>query len=398
MSFIIIGGLSNLVKLHNIAPREQNGRDTLARYKVQTRAAGLASLEILENKEVDQIFCDWHDDFVIRKIVNGKTYYHFVQVKTKEQRSAQWSLTDLFGVTNKKLKNEDDLIVDKITDSFSGKLLIHTVNFKESCDKVIFLTNIQVKGEVYNLLDALENEDFSHKTLSKLLNHFSECFCDDDVYSNDEIKSLISKLVIDCGVDYLNVEGRGFHSLAREKIFQYSEIDLQYSEANEIINSLLLLVENKTMGILSNPITEEKLEQLAGIGIDDLLSILSLSKTAFENLKEGGDINALKSVSIIQRLLQRSEAPIGAIEYAAKCKVEWDVWYRDNRHIIPEFDLFTLDSVLAKSIKNPLIITFGDLQQSVAEVDSKFKGLDIFVGLNRNIILGGLFSVIVRSQ
>jgi len=396
---MIKGGLNSLVKLHNIAPREQNGRDTLARYKVQTRAAGLASLEILENKEVDQIFCDWHDDFVIRKIVNGKTYYHFIQVKTKEQRSAQWSLNDLFGVTNKKLKNEDNLIVDKITESFSGKLLIHTVNFKESCEKVIFLTNIQVKEEVYNLLNALDNDDFSHKTLSKLLKHFSECFCgDDDVYSNDEIKSLISKLVIDCGVDYLNVEGRGFDSLAREKIFQYSEIDLQYAEAKEIINSLLLLVESKTMGILSNPITEEKLEQLAGIGIDDLLSILSLSKTAFESLKEGGDINALKNVSIIQRLLQRSEVPIDAIEYAAKCKVEWDVWYRDNRHTIPEFDLITLDSELAKSIKNPLVITFEDLQQSVAVVDRKFKGLDIFAGLNRNIILGGLFSVIVRSQ
>ncbi|KXO09467.1 hypothetical protein AKG98_1056 [Moritella sp. JT01] len=388
-----------MVKLHDVAPREQNGRDTLSRYKVQTRAAGLASLEILNNKEVDRVFCDWHDDFVIRKVINGKTYYHFIQVKTKDKRNAQWSLIELFGVNNRNKKEEIDVVVNKITDSFSGKLLIHTVNFKDSCEKVVFLTNIHLKDEVYTLLEALDESDFSNKTLDKLLEHFPQCFCDDEqVYSTDEIKSLISKLVIESGVDYLNVEGRGFDSLARETIHQYSEIDLKNVEAKEIINSLLLLIESKSMGILSNAINEEQLDRLAGVGIEDLLGILSLSKTAFQSLKDGGDINALKNVSIIQRLLERSEVPIGAIEYAAKCKAEWDCWYRDNRHILPDFDLMTLNSALVKSIKNHHIITFDELQESVNDVALKFKGVDIFIGLSRNIILGGLFSVIVRSQ
>ena len=58
---------------YSTKPREQVGRDTFLRYRAQIRAAALAALEILEGGEVDRIFCDYHDDFVIGKKVSGKS-------------------------------------------------------------------------------------------------------------------------------------------------------------------------------------------------------------------------------------------------------------------------------------------------------------------------------------
>ncbi len=91
-----------MVKLHEVDPREQDGRDTLSRYKAQTRAASLASLEILENNTVDRVFCDWHDDFVVRKVIDGKTHYHFFQVKTKKRQHLDAVKNIFIAHTNRK--------------------------------------------------------------------------------------------------------------------------------------------------------------------------------------------------------------------------------------------------------------------------------------------------------
>jgi len=76
-----------MAELHQIQPREQSGRDTFARYRAQVRAAGIACLYILERKEIDSVYCDYHDDFVIRKTVNGEVKYLFFQVKTKDKQN-----------------------------------------------------------------------------------------------------------------------------------------------------------------------------------------------------------------------------------------------------------------------------------------------------------------------
>lgn len=387
-----------MVKLHEVDPREQDGRDTLSRYKAQTRAASLASLEILENNTVDRVFCDWHDDFVVRKIIDGKTYYHFFQVKTKKKRNAQWSLIDIFGINNKK-KPED--IVDRITDSFAGKLLIHTVNFSASCEKVIFLTNIHVKDEVEDLLEALDEEDFTNKTLAALVEHFNNCFSDGtQLYKEHEVKSLISKFGIDPGVEYLKVEGAIFESIAREKIFQYSEIDLQYMEAREIIDNLMALVESKSVGVLPKSLDEKTLDELAGVGIDELLEVLSLSKIGYDMLTSGGDTKALKSLSILQRILKKTDTPKQLIDYAAKCKTEWDIWYRKYRHDVPDFNLMMLESKLSDAVKQRIVTGFGftELKEDVERIFSDLKKEKCFTALSEEIVLGGLFSVMVRSQ
>lgn len=45
-------------------PREVVGRNTISRFRMQFQAAAYAALEILSGKEVDRVYCDYHDGFV----------------------------------------------------------------------------------------------------------------------------------------------------------------------------------------------------------------------------------------------------------------------------------------------------------------------------------------------
>ena len=85
-----------------MTPRETSGRDTIARYQAQFRAAAYECLSILTRKTIDRVYCDYHDDYVSREPNGDKRLYHFFQVKTKGKRNHQWNRLDLFGIPKKK--------------------------------------------------------------------------------------------------------------------------------------------------------------------------------------------------------------------------------------------------------------------------------------------------------
>lgn len=94
-------GAKGAALLHEVAPREVVGRDTIARFQAQFRAAAIECLAIL-TQTVDRVYCDYHDDFVSRRTVDGVVNYRFFQVKTHGKRNHQWSRLDLFGMPKRK--------------------------------------------------------------------------------------------------------------------------------------------------------------------------------------------------------------------------------------------------------------------------------------------------------
>ncbi len=50
--------------LHEVSPRENSGRDTIARYQSQFRAAAYESLSLLEDDVLDRVYCDYQDDYI----------------------------------------------------------------------------------------------------------------------------------------------------------------------------------------------------------------------------------------------------------------------------------------------------------------------------------------------
>lgn len=383
------------------APREQIGRDTFGRYKAQVRSAALATLSILEGKEIDRVYCDLHDDFVIRKQDSNGYSYLFCQVKTKGKPNHRWTLSEVFGL-NSKASDQNKQNTKDIKDSFVGKLLLHTVVFDKSCNCVIFQTNIHNDDNIIQLLDDINSGKFANKFNKVLIERFNSCYEKElnRKLSEDEIKGNLSKLVFETDVQHLKQNNTNLEPLAREKIYEFSEVDLGIAELKEILLKLLDLVERKSSGIIQN-LTQESIEKFSGISIDDLLPILSISKDAYRILIDGGDKKAIKSASIIQRSLTKSGAGSQEVEYCSRCKTMWDFWLRNNRHILTEFDLNAITQqvklILEESKNNSQSIKISSLKKPIQNLIEEFKKEGLLYDLNEDLILGGIFSELVKG-
>jgi Cap4 dsDNA endonuclease len=381
--------------LTEVAPRETSGRDTIARYQAQFRAAAYQCLSILNGKTIDRVYCDYHDDFVTRVVVNDRRLYHFYQVKTKEKRNHQWKRLDIFGMPKKK-----KIDPSKVVESFAGKLILHTVRFKNSCGNVVFLTNIQLDDEMEGVAAALEAGDFANETLQILIGSFNEAFIAGEPLDAVSIQKHLGRLSLRPGIEYLHPQAKNFEALARDAIFNYSEVDLEHLESEEIIRNLVSLVERKSFAEAIAGMTETQLDDIAGIGISDMLEILSISKGAYQQLLDGGDPTAVRSASIIQRKLIQARAGDDLIEYCSKWKVQWDLWFREKRHVLPEFELnFLLDDL--NGIKNLLAtstIPLDELQSQIESLWTKLSSKGLSGTLSKDLLIGGVFSALVRSE
>jgi hypothetical protein len=378
-----------------VVPRETAGRDTIARYRAQFRAAAYECLSILTGKTVDRVYCDYQDDFVSRHSAEGKPIYHFFQVKTMGKQNHQWSKRELFGLTKRPKPS-----AASIKESFVGKLMLHTVRFNNSCGNVVFLTNVQLRDEVENITSAISTANFDHADLKVFVELFNEAFVDGQPLPIEAIEANIKRLVLKPGLEYLRPHEHQFNALAREAIFTFSEVDLEHVECDEIIESLLQMVEAKSFAKLLGSMSESELDDTVGVGIVDLLNLLSISKGAYEQLVAGGDPKAIKNASIIQRKLRQASASEEVIAYCSKSKVEWDIWLRNKRHVLAEFDLNHLTDRL-NSIKNEWVAgntSFAGLQEHIENLWLVLIAKGSADTLSRELLLGGVFAELVRSE
>ena len=173
-----------------------------------------------------------------------------------------------------------------------------------------------------------------------------------------------------------------------------------FTEAKEIIDNLVVLAENKSFKKLIGDVSESELDDIAGIGINDLLDILSISRGAYEILLKGGDANAIKNASVLQRKLKQVGASVQMIEYCCEKKIEWDEWYRNKRHVIPEFDLRFLQEDINAILKGLINGTteLQDIQKKVDDLMKSFDGKNMADQVTKELLLGGVFSALVRNE
>ncbi len=381
--------------------REQNGRDSFSRYRAQVRSAAVASLSILEGATIDRVYCDLHDDFVIRKKDKDGFSYIFYQVKTKGKQNHNWTINEVFGL-NTRLKDQTKQSSDSIKDSFIGKLLLHTVVFDEYCNSVIFQTNVNNSDEVDELLTDIESGAFTNKFSKVILERFTECFGENCItYSPEEAKSKLSKLSFESDVSFLKDGDNYFELIVKEKIYEFSEIDLERAEFREILLRLLDLVERKSSGVIKTW-DADSIESCAGISIDDLLTILSISKDAYYSLVKGGDSSAIKSASMIQRALKAGGADTSMVMYCSKCKTDWDLWFRNARHVVQELDLQSISELVGTTLKNTVdsqgLLALNNLRMPIKNLLAELEAQGLRLDLTEDLLLGGIFSAFVRGK
>jgi len=377
-------------------PREQKGRDTFARYKAQIRSAAIASLAILEG-EIDRVYCDLHDDFVIRYNKNGAYQYSFYQVKTKNKVNSSWSINDLFGIKTTGKKPPD---IQKMKDSFGGKMFLHTVNFPDNCNEIIFQTNITLKDDTEKFIDDIITGNFSEKHPKILFDKFQEVAGDSKrPLSNDDIKACLSKFRVSADVQYLKDKEHRFDSYAVDSIYKYSEIELSRTEREIILLKLVDLVSEKSCGIITD-YSMDTIESESAISIDDLLRVLSISKPAYTLLKSSGDERAIKHASLIQRALNDSGADAEQLIFCTKCKVDWNVWWSRNRHFLPEPKLFSLRNRVRKVIRKVVrldSVDFEDMLTSLETLKDDLELSGLLFDLTMNELIGAFFSELSKE-
>ena len=382
--------------LGSIKPREQTGRDTFSRYRAQVRSAAIAALAILEG-EVDRVYCDLHDDFVVRYKLDKGYKYSFFQVKTNDKSNTSWTINDLFGIPSKGKKSPD---VKNIQDSFGGKMILHTVNFPDSCAEVVFQTNITVNDTAEKFINNIVSGNFTEKHPKILFEKFHEVVGDSDkLLTASDIEKCLSKFRVESDVQYIKNKEHRFESYAVEQIYKYSEIELSRIEQEIILLKLVDLVSEKSSGIIAD-YSEETIENEAAISIDDLLKVLSISKSAYEYLIESGDEKAIKNVSIIQRALKATDADSEQLMYCAKCKVNWDIWWRDNRHSLPGHKLLALRSRVNNVLRDVVqmnVVDFGVMLKHLEILKSDLELNALLFDLDMNELIGAFFSELSKE-
>jgi hypothetical protein len=381
--------------IHDKVPRETDGRRTVSRFRMQFQAAAYAALEILSGKEVDRVYCDYQDDFVVRRTVSGVVEYHFFQVKTKGRANQQWKVGEVFSLKkNSPLDTEEK--VEAIRQSTAGKLFVHTIEFGAQCREVTILSNVHFDDDVHDVVADLSAGSSSKKYISHFIGKFAEIVSPGKPMTPDEVEAARKKLTLRGSVPYIGETLEEFAVAAHNAIWKHSEIDLHKHEVDEIANSLVTLVTKKSCAPISG-LSKADIDLATGVGLDDLLKVLSISTQVYQNLLVGGDPSAIKAASILQRKLKDAGASDSMIEDASQAKVAWDVWVRSARHTFPDFTFNVLLDEIDKKCKAWLLSggVLVDLEQFVQGIlDSSFGKK--FSTLNTDLVFGGFCASIVR--
>lgn len=281
--------------------------------------------------------------------------------------------------------------------------------FEDSCESLHLVTNIHFEEELDDLIsDVSANKEYTNlcptsKTiLDKIIESFKLDFKDiDDKISDEKLFLFLKKLNLEPDAICLKDDSGALETSYLSKIYEYSEIDLTYRQAQAIASSLLEVVKNKSLSEIKSDITESELNAAAGICLTDLLDILSISKEGYELLKSGGDISALKNVSLIQRILKNSGAGDELIKIACSAKVKWDNWFMEYRHVIQDVDLLYITDSVGHLLKTHVQDgkSFKDITIEIDELYRDVSGnFNSDLKLTKDHLLGLFFSIAVKES
>ena len=281
--------------LHEVVPREQVGAVTGERYEFQFHQAASDALQVLDERAVVCVYCEWHDDYVIEE--SGDTKYRFHQVKTRVLHRGPWKLTDFFGHRRRApqaaTSSDDDATsapakAAEDDGSIFMKLAEHVFMFGERCSAFVFVTDAGLHTDFRDLLDTIGLSTGyatlgpAHtKTVESIVKGLQKA---DPRITPAVVFSLLKRLSVKPALGTLG-DLRACRTLIGGRIRDLSEIDLRISEAEKIGAELVSLVRTKSHVVL-NPLPADvaSLRAAKGLVLDEVLQVLSLSSAGYLSL------------------------------------------------------------------------------------------------------------------
>lgn len=387
-------------RLGQVEPRERAGAQTGRKYEYQYERTARAALDLLADtaKHVC-VYCDWHDDYVI-EIGDPPTRYVFHQVKGRKSSQGPWTFSEFFGVLMKKATKPSKNPATVKLDAVVPRMVLHHTNFSDNCAGVAFVTNAGIHPALSEFLEAIGRSADAAALPDDAriaLEHLARAYIAADPLlapSADALFTWLRGLTVH--TDQGNLEDRDAALLELAGVVvEYSEIDLRLLQAKqiarEIVDRVRIKVGHSTTVV---PAADGLLRQDKGIVVTELLTELSLSPDAYEELKAGASRESVKTLSRLHRFCLKHKMDASIVPICG-FKAQWDIWRTIERHFLKSADYVLLENKANEVLKAGLTI-----EQMVAEaktIAKQFAGIPA-TPLTPEHVLGLIFSLAAQSE
>ncbi|RYZ77898.1 MAG: DUF4297 domain-containing protein [Proteobacteria bacterium] len=387
------------ISLADVPAREVAGRDTGNKYFYQYKKAAEAAVELLEDGDAKLVFCDMHDDFVIKRLEGTLDVYLFHQVKAKDKKNHLWSFVDVFAVgLTKQFKGS-------CADGFAWHMIAHQKSFSNQCKGVVLVTNVLFNDDVEEFIGAVLAASTIADLVGKPKKQFSALsdayVAADPTFTPEYVFAFLKKFKLHSLAGPIDASDNEDASVILRKVKEFSEVDLNLSQSKTVAEELINLVRKRSTAKIHPGISIQELEQKTSVSINDVVSVFPITADAFNILRQAGDQRALLNASILQRFLGRLGYSNELISLASVCKVEWDVWYFEMRHTPVQPDIQFLLARCESLVRQDLSGSGGlsKMHLELGHLLSEFAPkLAVGRPLNSNIVFGAFLSRVVNLE
>jgi len=386
-------------RLGQLEPRERAGAQTGRKYEYQYERTARAALDLLsDTAKHGCVYCDWHDDYVVE--VGDPTRYLFHQVKGRKSSQGPWTFSEFFGVLKKKAKKPSKNPAAVKLDAVVPRMALHHTNFSDNCAGVAFVTNAGIDPALSEFLEAIGRSADAAALPDNAriaFEHLARAYIAAEpplAPSADALFTWLRGLTVYTDRGHLEDGDAALLELAGV-VVDYSEIDLRLLQAKqiarEIVNRVRTKVGHSTTVV---PAADGQLRHDKGIVVTELLTELSLSPDAYEELKAGASPEAVKTLSRLHRFCLKHKMAASIVPICG-FKAQWDIWRTVERHFLKSADYVLLENKANEVLKVGLTI-----EQIVAEakaIAKQFAGIPA-TPLTPEHVLGLIFSMAAQSE
>ena len=335
-------------RLGHVEPRERVGAQTGRKYEYQYERTARAALDLLaEDAKHVCVYCDWHDDYVV-ETGQPPARYVFHQVKGRKSSLGPWKFTDFFGVKKKESAKPSKKPPEVATDAIVPRMLLHHQNFGASCAGLAFVTNAGLDASLASFLQALGTApDIASLPADAHIafQHLARGYMATTpplASSEADLFTWLRGLTVHTDRGLLEDQDAALLELA-DVVVTYSEIELLQRQAKQISRDIVNQVRRKVAHSTTVvPASDDQLRRDKGLVVTEILSVLSLSTQAYEQLKAGQGRDAVKTLSRLQRFCEKRGMTDHLIQIC-EFKALWDIWRTTERHFVSSADFMLLE-------------------------------------------------------
>jgi hypothetical protein len=387
-------------RLGHLEPRERAGAQTGRKYEYQYERTARAALDLLtDDAKHACVYCDWHDDYVV-ETGQPPTRYVFHQVKGRKSSQGPWKFSEFFGVQIKKSATTAKNPPAVSTDAIVPRMLLHHQNFGDSCAGLAFVTNAGLDAALVKFLQAIGNASDVASLPPDVCIAFRhvargyEATTPPLASSETDLFMWLRGLAVHTDRGQLEDQDAALLELA-DVVVNYSEIELLQRQAKQIARDIVTQVRRRVAHSATVvPASDDQLRRDKGLVVTEILSVLSLSTQAYEQLKAGQGRDTIKTLSRLQRFCQKRGMTDHLVQIC-EFKARWDTWRTTERHFVSSADFMLLEKRT-----HDLLATDLTLQKAVAEAKDIAKQFQNVTAtpLTPEHVIGLIFSLAAQAE